>query len=392
MKNTIRMNGIIFSSACLLAMLLFMAVKCKHKEDFIGTEYKLAASDFQVLPPVSPALKSFYMTVPPLSSRTAVNFSATKRDTIRFYANFSQRVTWFIDLRGITSGAKKRFTGLTQELQTEKDLYWTGTADDLIMFNSGEKVEATLSFMGTALTLKDTITIQTKRSYSNVVRLVNDFESVTVVGDGKFPAGGPPYWYTFFDGADKIYDGVAGDKTIFTVDQRIPNGSRFYLFEGTDINKSFYIEGAGFDQSPKIPIATANPDSLYFNVYVYGFGLANTKFQVGFDEDDNMSGVWGDGPKDLTKYPGEVSSDTEDEYDYAVQVDWIGWRLISFKYSDANLILGLSPNGSHGNHIKEPWKVQKMSFVMNTSTLGGHAKVAFDYPIFTYGAPFDPNK
>ena len=374
MKYKIKINKKFLHLTGFLVILLFMSVKCnKHKESFIGPEYRLAASDFQILTAFT-------------ATHTPANFSNPTKDTVRFNATFSDRVTWFLALKGLTSGAKKNFTGLSKDLQSVKDLYWTGKSDDAIMFNSGEDVEATLSFMGSISTYKTTIHITTKRTYSHVIKLVNDFESATV---GSFPSGGPPYWYTFFDGSDKVFDGVSNDKSILSADPRVPSGNKFYLLEGADGNKNYYIEGVGFDKQRQVPVSYPNPDSIYFNVYVYGFGIANTKFQIGFDEDDNNTNIWGDGP---IKTSGEVTSDTEDEYDYGVIVDWTGWRLISFKYSDANSVPGLSPNGSQGNHIKEPLKVQKMGFVLLTTTTGGAAKVAFDYPVFTYGAPFDPNK
>jgi hypothetical protein len=383
MKNQIRINGKILCLGSSLIMLMFMAVKCnKHKEDFIGPEYRLAASDFQVLsnPPYP---KGFYM-VPNRLSRS-VDFSSLHKDTVRFSANFNNRVTWFIELRGLTSGAKKKFTGLSQQLQTEKALYWTGTSDDLIMFNTGENVEATLSFMGTMLTLKDTINIITKRTYS-FIKLVNDFETTT---NGTFPSGGPPYWYKYTNNApDVIWNGANTDKSVLTSDPRIPSGKKYYLLEGTDLQKGYFIEGVGFDKQKQIPLYP-NPDSVYFNIYVYGFGLSNAQFQIGFEEDDNLDGIYGatsPAPFSATN----PNSDTEDEYDYIVFVNWTGWRLLSIRYSDIPLSVQV-PNGTQGNHIHEPQKVQKMGFNINSNPSGGTSKVAFDYPIFTYGAPFDPN-
>ncbi|MFL5728852.1 MAG: hypothetical protein ACJ75J_05120 [Cytophagaceae bacterium] len=352
------------SIGLLLSMVLFMSVKCKHNETFIGPEYRLASSGFQ---------SGSFMVIAP--DPTNVIFASPNKDTVRFNATFNDRVTWFVDLKGLTSGAKKRITGLSQNLQSYPTAYWTGTSDDMIMFASGENVEATLSFMGSSVSYKDTVHITTKRDYSNIVKLVNDFETTT---DGTFPAGGPPYWYTYnAQPADVIWDGASSNKSTLSSDPRIPNGNKYFLFHGTDKLKGFFILGAGFDKQLQVPAGYGNPDSLYFNIYVYGFGLSNTKFQVGFDEDDQAQN-------------GTYDPLTEDEWDYITKVDWVGWRLLSFKYSET--IRGVAPNGGNGNGIREPLRIQKMGFGMNSDPNGGTAKVAFDYPIFTYGAPFDPNK
>jgi hypothetical protein len=360
-----------------ILLILSLGIGCKNTSDLVTPSYIVVPEGFKVLP--GTPNPDFYASNQNIFFYTIIPTGISHCDT--FKANLSHVVSWKVDLIGLSSGAVKRITGTSD---TVKALWWGGN-DGISLFRRGEKVEATLSFYGTELQYKDTVVILgTKHYYDLDFPRGHSIENMEA-GRGILPGS----WYNFHD--PKGSAGIVGpaEEQIYNgLDSGAVNaveGYGYYLFDGIDRStlnsaySTFFIMGAGFQQATPIlsGIPNMNPDSLYFNVYVYGFGLPNTKFQVGFDEDDNSNGSW--------------SNLYEDEIVYITRVDWTGWRLISFKYTDAKFS-NIDPNGgAHGNRKFEPGKIIKMGFVMNSDPATYHAKVAYDFPSFTYGHPFNPN-
>lgn len=345
----------------LSAIAVVFSISCKrdkHPENLIGPEYKNADPGFYVV-------NNTFVAAP----SDKVEF--TKTD-VGFTAQFSQEVTYFLTLRS-EKGASKTFTGKAADLSKVK---WDGGHDGLYFFNSNDKVFAELSFLGTNVKLQDTLTITTPKSYG---RLVEDFELAkpplpqVVPGHLKFPAG----WYTFGKEAsakapdeDKYYNGVveyspSNPKTI-----QPPSGNRYLKVMGTDVNVDFFVDGAGMQS--KFNLLTANADSIYFNVFVYGTGNISDKGSIKIAEDDNGKG----GVQDIV----------EDELFYDFKINWTGWKLVSVKYSDFSFTAA-----NTGNRIREPKKAGKMGFALLSDPSGAKVSLIFDYPIFTYGKPLPQN-
>jgi hypothetical protein len=356
---------------------------CKNSSDLASPAIVTVPADFSVNP------TSMYSSADPIAFATG---SAPYKYIDTVYATLSSAVSWNVDFLGLTSGAQKRVSGLSSDVKA----LWNGGNDGIYFFKSGEQVLVTLSFYGTDLSLVDTVTILTAKRYGDLDYsigtpsgfLVTDFE----VGPQVLPPAPPGgAWFNYHDpfgspgvpGPDAEQDSNKVSSFLNAV-----QGHQFYYFEGTDrpalssAYSTFFIMGAGFSQGTPLLDSVFkyhpnNTQDLFFNVYVYGFGMPNTKFQVSFDEDDNSSGLWSDA--------------TEDELLYVTRVDWVGWKLISFRYTDTKFS-NIDPNGgAHGNHIREPEKIVKMGFGMNSDPALMHAKVAFDFPCFTYGHPFNPN-
>jgi hypothetical protein len=366
-----------------MVFVLALGVSCKNSSDLTSPSYISVPAGFAVLPSQTADPDSVFYATSYSIAFYSILTSTSVNDT--FKANLSDVVSWNVDLLGLSSGATKRISGTSNVVNA----VWNGGNDGLYFFKKGEDVEATLSFYGTELQLKDTVTISGTRLFTDI-NAPNGYTITNMENPvGSYPSS-PSAWFNFHDPSgsagvpgpaeEQIYNAIGtGLKSV--------EGDGYYLFEGVDrpaLNSSYstyFILGAGFQQNVPLLAGLTNPnpdpDSLYFNVYVYGFGLGNTKFQVGFDEDDNSNGAW--------------LNANEDELVYVTRVDWTGWKLISFRYSDTKFS-NVDPNGgAHGNHVREPGKIIKMGFVMNSDPPLYHSKVAFDFPCFTYGHSFNPN-
>src|SRR5690606_29245989 len=107
-------NVVVFS----LPLLLLTACP-KPSEDFVGTEYVVAPADLQVI-----SLGS-----------TNESIDLTK-DSVAFEGVLSHRVSWFIKLTGLESGAEATISGLSDTINPEK-AFWKGNHSGLYFFREG---------------------------------------------------------------------------------------------------------------------------------------------------------------------------------------------------------------------------------------------------------------
>ncbi|GAL87013.1 hypothetical protein CHU_1278 [Sporocytophaga myxococcoides] len=344
----------------------FLGISCKrdkHPEKMIGPEYKNADPGFFVVNDAFTATPS-----------SKIDFT---KGVVSFDSKFSQEVTYFLTLTG-TSGASVSFTGKGSDLSKVK---WDGGHNGLYFFTANDQVTAELSFLGSNIVLKSNpLTIAKPKSYGVLVG--EDFEPFKA-GHKKWPSG----WYTFTgeaeSGKNGAYNGIFQYPTSsIIVDPTDPNsevinsvkppsGSKYYFISGTDANNDFYIDGAGGEIA--LNLATNNPDSVYYNVFVYGRGFVSDKGSLKIQEDDNGSGK---------------VEDHEDELFYDFKITWTGWKLISVKYSDLSFTKDAK---FKGNKIREPKKAGKVGFTLLSDPSGATTRYGFDYPVFTYGKPLPQN-
>jgi len=81
-----------------IPLLVFFSACQKEKKDLIGPEYKVAGAGFNLVSNFSLNLSN-------------VNFATGGKQF--FNAQFSERVTWTITLKGLTSQAVKTISGLS---------------------------------------------------------------------------------------------------------------------------------------------------------------------------------------------------------------------------------------------------------------------------------------
>jgi hypothetical protein len=94
-------------------------------------------------------------------------------ETTTFTASFSKNVNWTLEVKGLQSGAIKRFEGFSNVIDAS-NATWTGTTTDLPMFRA-EDCAVQLSIENVADTLHDTLTVVGSKVYQGFVAA--DFEN-----------------------------------------------------------------------------------------------------------------------------------------------------------------------------------------------------------------------
>jgi hypothetical protein len=315
--------------------------------------------------------------IPAPEGFAATNFSAspdiiyfpTAGNKVSFSAVYSHRVSYVITLRGLNSGANKELTGVGMD---PSQTFWYGEHDGMYYFQAGEKVEATLSFFGTTLTLKDTIIVSGTRKYGGVLTSFEKLGPNPTGGFlGKFPS----------QPTDPGFDEIIYHDTSSKI--RPIEGKRIYTMDGIDKDANYYLMNVEATKlvtnAAGLNLQSSAAEDVYFNVYIYSHGVPGSRISINFSEDD-----------DADPLVGPISHDpnVDDVYsDILVLPDKEGWILYSKRYSDLALDLY---SGGNGNKIHEPAKLYGVNFVHLSNSPSIHSKLSLDFAVFTLGKPLPP--
>jgi hypothetical protein len=294
-------------------------------------------------------LEPFYV------SRDSVDFSAG--ESVYFTCGLSKTSNWKIKITGQTSGAVKEITGTSKTIALN-DAIWNGSTSQLPMFRN-EICAIQLTFVGESDTLVDQVKITGVKTNSGYV--ITDFENGLNSG-----------WGTF------IQSGANMDFQIKT-DNFAPQGDDYLNMAGT-VNWDWLIglinfkaSADGFVTYPLNP----NGNNVYFNAMVYGEpGLINSIVLFQFQEDENGDGTF--------------TATSDDQYDVEIKVDWVGWKLVSIKYSDLATLVNGAPSTPNGNQQHNPNKIKQINMLHLANPSSGYAKAKLDYIIFTENGPLNP--
>ncbi len=134
---------------------------------------------------------------------------------------------------------------------------------------------------------------------------------------------------------------------------------------------------SGSPEEPYLALGTLNPENVYWNALVYGFGDGISRLQIGLQEDDNQDGVY--------------DRFTEGAYNAEVPVDWTGWRVVSVPLSQ----FARSTIGGYGNN--DATGVQDLDRIIQVELLllaqpqtDGFCGHGLDFVNFTLYAPWQP--
>jgi hypothetical protein len=362
---------------------------------------------------------------------------------VTFQTHFNQPVHWRITITGENSYAIKTIEGTSANVDASNAI-WDGSQDSLQYFRSGERcfisisnvtdidknyVTDQLSTRGQVVPLpsvigRDTVTI-VDRTGTGGFKLAKPAVGVDVLSSSlaKLNVGFDDENYQSFPWteADTNYMKKSAGKFLHyytTYPSLIPNsrgnvgirGNGFHLLKGLDQTEpcisspNYYI---GRLESNSIRgntyfsnvISKAQADSVYINVYVYGNGDL-TQINVIVKEDDGSSKAGS--PPD-----GIYQDQWDEQYQAIIKVDFVGWKLFSFNYSNKDFTWNqpvyppgpsdaeydptdpckISNGGKHANTKMEPSHMYNVQFSLVAKSSGGPGIAIIDYPTITLGKP-----
>ncbi|MEK0420418.1 MAG: hypothetical protein EBV15_00225 [Bacteroidetes bacterium] len=296
----------------------------------------------------------FGMVKPFTASKTAVDFS--KGEIVTFAAEFTKQCNWTITIYGDLSKARKIITGKSRQIDAVNGI-WNGTTTVLPAFRT-EPCRAVLKIDGVTDSFTLNIGINGLRIPQGL--MIADFE-----------AGLSPKWNTFIQSGANMDFKVKSDA--FSVKGNYLNMAGTvtwdWLIGLIDFPASAY--GANTFTVSNIP------EDVYFNCLIYGDpNVANpSRVLFQFKEDDNSNNVF------------DVAAD--DQFDKEIIVNWQGWKLVSFKYSDLIHLVNGQPAPNNGNNRHNPNRVVTISMLHLANPSMGAGSTKIDYLIFTEKTPLE---
>lgn len=276
-------------------------------------------------------------------NNTTVSFGSS----VYFTGEFNRIKSWTITITGTTSGATRVITGNSTTL-SNANASWDGSSDVPYFFRS-ETCEAVLSFPDTSLTQSVTFTIATPKTHPGY--LIDDFEAASF---GTYLGS---YTGTYFDAPDQASSIIE----LYNFSPA-PQGNKVVRFDCNDVNSSYYTGGVYHNSvGSNYGIPSMSNDSLYLNLFIYGYAGGNAALSIEVKESDGDS--W---------QPAQIA------------VNWTGWKLVSMKYSQ------MSNNAGTGNVTRETNKINAINFSMNSVPQGLNCRALIDYMIFTQGSALKP--
>lgn len=279
---------------------------------------------------------------PLLISSDPVDFGTPVYFTAALYKSKS----WIITITGNTSGATKVINGSSQKI-TSSNATWDGSSDNALFF-SAESCQAVLSFPDTTLTQFVNFTISVPKTHPGY--LISDFETT---GFGSYLGSNTGNYFDTPDQATSTID-------IYSFSPAA-QGNKVLRFDCNDVDADYYTGGVYHNVGTNYGIPAMNNEDLYLNLLVYGYTGGNAALSI------------------------EVTESDGDKWQPAqIMINWVGWKLISFKYSQ------MSNNASTGNIIRETNKINSINISMNSIPPGSNCKALVDYVIFTASTPLQP--
>lgn len=267
------------------------------------------------------------------ASTSSPNFMSG--DVVNITAGMNQVVEWEVTITGTTTGAVKTYSGTSDTINVN----WNGRADKGSIFFGSESCELSIS-VACQDVISSTLNV-TATDFSNQGYLLSDFDTPGVVTS----------WYAY--GTPKV--GINAETT--SPVSASPQGGEYWRLEGNSTALEWFFGGMGNNTPIDLSMTTNNADSIYCNLLINGNGTANSEALIVFREAGTFR-------------------------TYRKHIDWQGWKMISFKLSDA-VNLGNSVALSDPSAV-DIFEMELGAFPEQTKI----ADVIFDFVLFTEGAPF----
>lgn len=278
-------------------IILFLGFVCLlyscTKTEFEGPSISTLYGDFEIIEPLK---------------ITNINPSFSNNEQVGFHCEFNKPVEWKIAITGLNTGAIREITGFSNIIDSNV-VVWNGGPSQVPFF-SEEACNVELTFKNEMDTLRDSITIISSKSYGNGVWF-EDFEN-------GLPADALVYYNP--DGGGMTFS-VASDNALL--------GSSYFKMGGR-VNWDWAL--GNLDMPINIANITQNPDDLFINIGLLSDlqDLHTGQFiNILISEETNTP--FND---NLNNNASDLFESTMEVYKMRVDVDWEGWQLKSFRYSD----------------------------------------------------------
>ena len=293
----------------ILLCLVYSLHSCTKKE-FEGPSIEILYGEFELL-------DSFKIT--------NKNPSFSSNEQVGFYCEFNKPVQWKISILGLNTSATRQITGFSSLIDSNM-IVWNGGPSQVPFF-SEETCAIELTFENEIDTLRDTINIVSARTYENGIWFEN-FE------DG-LPSNSLVYYNT--DGGQMTFS-VANDDALL--------GNSYFKMGGR-VNWDWPL--GNLDLPLNITNVSQSSDEFYINIGILSDlqDLHTGQFiniliseETGTPFNDN-----------LNNNASDLFESTMEVYKIKVPVDWNGWKMKSFRYSDFEPV---SPNNQNINFNMNP--------------------------------------
>ena len=298
-------------------LIIFLSLVCLlhscTKKEFEGPSIDILYGDFEVIEPLKLTNKN-------------PNFAIDEQ--VGFYCKLNKPVQWKILIQGLSTNAIKQITGFSNLIDSNT-IIWGGGPSQLPFF-SEEACTIELTFENEIDTLRDTLNIVSANTFENNIWF-EDFE------DG-IPTDGLVYYNT--DGGGMTFS-IANDDALL--------GSSYFKMGGR-VNWDWAL--GSLDIPLNINNLTQDPDDLYINIGILSdLGDLHSGQFINILISEETGTPFND---NLDNNASDLFESTMEVYKMKIPVDWEGWQIKSFKYTDFEPV---SPNN------------QDINFNMNTSDI-----------------------
>ena len=293
----------------LLLGFVFFLYSCTKKE-FEGPSIQNIYGDFQLIKPL-------------IITNEYPSFS--NNENVGFHCEFNKPVQWKITIMGLSTSASKEIVGFSDNIDSNI-VVWNGAPTQLPFFLE-ENCAIEMTFENEIDTIRDTITIASAKTFDNGVWFEN-FE------DG-LPEDGTVY-----------FNNLGGGMTFALANDDALLGNSYFKMGGK-VNWDWLL--GNLDIPINITNINQNSDELFINIGILSDldDLHSGQFiNILISEEKNTP--FNDNPNNNGS---DLFESTMEVYKMKIPVDWNGWQLKSFRYSDFE---PLSPSNEDIDYSMNP--------------------------------------
>ena len=272
--------------------LLFLIYSCT-KKDFEGPSIEILYGDFELIEPLIITNK---------------NPSFSNNEKVGFHCEFNKPTQWKISIIGLTTSATREISGFSNLIDSNL-IIWNGGPSQAPFF-SEEFCAIELTFENEIDTLRDTISVVSSKTYENGVWVENF--------DDGFPENSLVY-----------YNNDGGGMTFYIENDEPLLGDSYFKMGGR-VNWDWSL--GNLDIPLEINNVSLTSENLYINLGILSdLQELHTGQFINILISEETNTPFNDNPNNNAS---DLFESTMEVYKMKVPVDWDGWQIKSFRYSD----------------------------------------------------------